>query len=420
MVSYPKDWKLETIGEIFNTITDYVAAGSFKDLSENVKYYNSPNYAQLIRTRDIKTKFKNRDFIFINKQAYDYLWRVHFDDTKIIMPNIGNCGEVYFVEIDKLPHERCVLGPNAIMLFDTDNDMKFIYYALQRNDFQKDLKDIISPSGQTKFNKTDLSKINIRIPADIREQKAIAETLMTFDRHIENLERLIEKKKMIRDGAVEDLVSGKRRLAGFNGEWKKSKLEDICVENGLVRGPFGGSLKKEYFVSKGYKVYEQKNAIYGNVNIGSYYIDDRKFEELKRFELNKDDFIVSCSGTIGKIYRMPCNFEKGIINQALLKIILDSAKCNLVFFNTYFKWQKFQMKIIDDTQGGAMKNLVGMDKFKRTMLYIPLSLLEQQAIADILTAMDKEIADLEEEKEKYMALKAGAMDDLLTGKIRLA
>lgn len=60
-----------------------------------------------------------------------------------------------------------------------------------------------------------------------------------------------------------------------------------------------------------------------------------------------------------------------------------------------------------------------MDKFKRTMLYIPTSLSEQQAISDILTAMDKEISDLEEEKEKYIALKAGAMDDLLTGKIRL-
>lgn len=268
------------------------------------------------------------------------------------------------------------------------------------------------------ISKSTLSKIVVHIP-DYKEQQAIADALTAFDTHINNLSKLIEKKKMIRDGAVEDLVSGKRRLAGFSGKWEEVNLRDICVENGLVRGPFGGSLKKECFVSKGYKVYEQKNAIYGDVNIGNYYIGDQKFEELKRFELKKDDFIVSCSGTIGKIHRMPCNFEKGIINQALLKITLDSAKCNLDFFNIYFKWQKFQMKIIDDTQGGAIKNLVGMDKFKRTMLYIPTSLSEQQAISDILTAMDKEISDLEEEKEKYIALKAGAMDDLLTGKIRL-
>ena len=271
---------------------------------------------------------------------------------------------------------------------------------------------------RAKLNGKTLKNIEIVIPP-FPEQQAIADALTAFDTHINNLAKLIEKKKMIRDGAVEDLVSGKRRLAGFSGKWEEVNLRDICVENGLVRGPFGGSLKKECFVSKGYKVYEQKNAIYGDVNIGNYYIGDQKFEELKIFELKKDDFIVSCSGTIGKIHRMPCNFEKGIINQALLKITLDSAKCNLDFFNIYFKWQKFQMKIIDDTQGGAIKNLVGMDKFKRTMLYIPTSLTEQQAIADILTAMDKEISDLEEEKEKYIALKAGAMDDLLTGKIRL-
>lgn len=414
MVDYPKDWKLESIGEIFNTITDYVAAGSFKDLSENVRYYNSPNYAQLIRTRDIKSKFKNRDFIFINKQAYDYLWRVHFDDTKIIMPNIGNCGEVYFVEIDKLPHERCVLGPNAIMLFDTDDDMKFIYYALQRNDFQKDLKDIISPSGQTKFNKTDLSKINIRIPADIREQKAIAETLMTFDRHIENLERLIEKKKMVRDGVVEELVSGKRRLAGFSGEWETVHLYDLLI-------PYGGLSGKNSrdFLGGNTKYISYLN-VFNNTLITS--VNNKVVihpGERQNVVSNGDILFTQSSETVEEVGMASTYIGKEDVY--LNSFCFGSKKkreLDSIFMVSFLRSKELREQISKEGQGSTRYNL-SPNRLMNICVTIPPSLPEQQAIADILMAMDKEIADLEEEKEKYVALKAGAMDDLLTGKIRL-
>ena len=76
------------------------------------------------------------------------------------------------------------------------------------------------------------------------------------------------------------------------------------MPQGLVRGPFGGSLKKEYFVQAGYKVYEQRNAIYKEIRVGNYYIDKKKYDELIRFSVKHGDFIVSCSGTIGKIYQI--------------------------------------------------------------------------------------------------------------------
>ena len=69
----------KTIGEICETITDYVAAGSFKDLSNNVKYLKEPDYAMLIRTTDIKSSFKGDKFIYINEAAFNYLWRVNLD-----------------------------------------------------------------------------------------------------------------------------------------------------------------------------------------------------------------------------------------------------------------------------------------------------------------------------------------------------
>jgi len=201
-------------------------------------------------------------------------------------------------------------------------------------------------------------------------------------------------------------------------DWKIVFLKDVVVQNGLVRGPFGGALKKEYFVKNGYKVYEQRNAIYADINIGNYFVDQNKFDELKRFEIQENDFIVSCSGTIGRIHRIPKNSPKGIINQALLKITIDTNKIESDYFLTIFRWDKFQAKIIDSTQGGAMKNLVGMDIFKNTPIQIPI-IKEQKAIATALSDVDELIASLESLITKKENIKTAAMQQLLTGKKRL-
>lgn len=200
--------------------------------------------------------------------------------------------------------------------------------------------------------------------------------------------------------------------------WSIGTLEDICVPNGVVRGPFGGALKKEIFVPFGYKVYEQRNAIYQSVNIGSYYVNESKYREMSRFAVKSGDYIISCSGTIGRIYQIPLTFPKGIINQALLKLTINTEKINPTYFYKYFQWDKFQQKIIDDTQGGAMKNLVGMDIFKKAPIVLP-EMKEQTAIAEALSDIDGLISSLQKLIEKKKAIKQGTMQELLTGKKRL-
>lgn len=200
--------------------------------------------------------------------------------------------------------------------------------------------------------------------------------------------------------------------------WSIGTLEDICVPNGVVRGPFGGALKKEIFVPFGYKVYEQRNAIYQSVNIGSYYVNESKYREMSRFAVKSGDYIISCSGTIGRIYQIPLTFPKGIINQALLKLTINTEKINPTYFYKYFQWDKFQQKIIDDTQGGAMKNLVGMDIFKKAPIVWP-EMKEQTAIAEALSDIDGLISSLKKLIEKKKAIKQGTMQELLTGKKRL-
>src|SRR5690606_32052738 len=136
--------------------------------------------------------------------------------------------------------------------------------------------------------------------------------------------------------------------------WSWVKLGDV-VDN-FKRGPFGSAIKKSFFVSKGYKVYEQKNAIYHTYELGNYFINEEKFQELNDFEVNPGDFIVSCSGTIGKIYRLPSNAPRGIINQALLRIRLKEQIIAEKYFIELFKSFWFQKKILVETRGSAMLN----------------------------------------------------------------
>ena len=201
-------------------------------------------------------------------------------------------------------------------------------------------------------------------------------------------------------------------------DWNVVTLADACSKSGIVRGPFGGALKKEIFISEGYKVYEQGNAIYRSVTRGKYYIDSNKYNEMLRFAVNVGDFIVSCSGTIGMIYKIPKNAPKGIINQALLKLSIDQSVVDSDYFYLYFSWAEFNKRITDDTQGGAIKNLVSMELFKKTWLLLP-SLTEQNRIAEALSDVDSMISSLEKLIAKKKAVKQGAMQELLTGKKRL-
>ena len=180
------DAEIVSIGEACEIVTDYVAAGSFADIAKNVKYLNQPDYAQLVRTVDIKNKFKKSDFIYVDEKAFNYLWRVNINEECVILPNIGNCGEVYFVTPNDLIYENNVLGPNAILLKSKINSNKYLSYVFKTRDFQKQLRKIISPTGQTKFNKTELKKIKIKLPS-VEIQKEIADKIESLDKIINDI-----------------------------------------------------------------------------------------------------------------------------------------------------------------------------------------------------------------------------------------
>ncbi|MEY8763831.1 MULTISPECIES: restriction endonuclease subunit S [Clostridium] len=197
---FTDSWEQRKLGDVMNIITDYVAAGSFADIAKNVQYDSNPSYAQLVRTVDIKKKFCNNGFVYIDKKAFEYLWRVNLDEECIILPNIGaNIGEVYYLSPVDLPYKNNVLGPNAILLKTTENT-KLIYTLFQTEYFQNKLSLIVASSGQPKFNKTELKQIDLVLP-NIEEQECIGEFFSNFDNlinlHQRKLNHLKEQKKAL-------------------------------------------------------------------------------------------------------------------------------------------------------------------------------------------------------------------------------
>lgn len=170
----------------------------------------------------------------------------------------------------------------------------------------------------------------------------------------------------------------------FLDEWEHLTLDDVAD---YKKGPFGSSITKAMFVPKAentYKVYEQGNAIRKTLDYGSYYISQKKYEELKGFAIQPGDIIVSCAGTIGEIYKLPNNCEPGVINQALMRVRVYS-NINEMYFIHYFTGV-LKGDVIDEANGTAIKNIPPFKVLKAMNILLP-SLFEQKEIVDILERM---------------------------------
>ena len=233
-------WK--ELGEVFSLVTDFTAAGSFASNAANVQYKQEKSFAQLVRTTDLKSKFKNTDkFVYVDEHAYEYLWRVNLNEECLVLSNVGNCGEVYYIIPEVLPYAHNVLGPNALLLRTTLGMNKFFYYWFLNSSFQNELGKITSNTGQTKFNKTNLKKILIPLPP-LSVQEEIVRILDKFT----TLEAELDCRKRQYEYYRNQLLSfdmlnrGGQRLNNIN---VKSLEEVVEIKRGrrLVRKELSGT-----------------------------------------------------------------------------------------------------------------------------------------------------------------------------------
>lgn len=285
-------------------------------------------------------------------------------------------------------------------------DTKFLYYLLKKVDYTASLVG----GTRAKLNGKTFKNIEITLPSNTLEQKAISSILSDLDNHIDNLGRLIEKKKSIRDGALEDLISGKTRLGGFEGDWQDTTIGD-CVY--ILQGGTPSTTNANYW--NGNIVWVTPSEI---TKLKGMFISDseRKITEagLKNSsaQILPAGTILLCSrATIGElaIASKPMTTNQGFKN-LVCKVGIDNV------------FMAYLLSTLKDIMISKAKGTTFLELSKKALETIKVKIPkyeEQQAIASVLTVMDKEIEHLEAERDKMIQIREGAMDDLLTGRVRL-
>lgn len=236
-----------------------------------------------------------------------------------------------------------------------------------------------------------LEQINTKFPEDMKKsilQYAIQGKLVEQRPEEGNAEELYknilyEKKRLISMG----LIKKEKDFAEIDDDekpfdipetWKWVRFGEL---GNYKKGPFGSALTKSMFVEKDettIKVYEQKNAIQKDYNLGNYYITREYFEKsMKGFEVFPGDIIVSCAGTIGETYILPENIEQGIINQALMRMKVFKP-INVDYFLLYFE-TILKGAAQSQGKGVAIKNIPPFEVLKNYLVALP-PLKEQERI----------------------------------------
>ena len=334
-------------------------------------FFHRLSYAQLIRTTDIKNNFQGSHFIYIDEDAYNYLWRVHLDKETIILPNIGNCGEVYYITPEMLPYQKNALATNALVVRSSFYNNKYLSYLFKTSFFQKQLRKITSSVGQTKFNKTDLKDILIPIPP-LAVQAEIVKILDNFTELTAELTARKKQYEYYRD-----------KLLSFDNILKRGGVTKKLGEvSKIIRGASPRPINK-YITDKADGMPWIK---IGDVKTENKYITETK-EKItlngvqKSKIVNVGDFILSNSMSFGRPY---ISKIKGCIHDGWLSIskFEKYLLSDFLYYSLTTSW--IQQSFKQNASSGTVQNL-NIDIVKD--VNIPIPSLEVQA--EIVGILDK-------------------------------
>jgi type I restriction enzyme S subunit len=260
----------------------------------------------------------------------------------------------------------------------------------------------------------DLRSIKIPVPSK-REQNGIVESLGDADRLVALLEGFTVKKRAIKQGAMQELLTGKRRLPGFKGEWDRKTIGQVAE---VKTGPFGSTLHERDYVSDGTPIITVEHlGESGVVHRNLPRVSEFDYRRLAAYSLQRFDIVFSRVGSVDRnaLVRDP---EVGwLFSGRLIRLRFKGGAAFPPFFNQYFHSEPFKERVRTVAVGQTMASL-NTRLLGGVMVELP-PLSEQCAIAAILAAMDEEIALWEAKLAKARQVKHGMMQELLTGRIRL-
>lgn len=338
--------------DFLKNYTELISSGSTpKGGSDN---YLDNGEILFIRSQNVlMNKFSNHDALYIPLNIHEKMKRTWVKNGDVLINITGaSIGRttVYLGEDNKanVNQHVCIIRLKDFKTIDPF----YLSYFLSSNSFQRHIIKINAGATRQALNFSQIGKFKIPIPP-IETQKKIVEM-------IKKAEKLKEWRAEADELADEYLKSVFLEMFGHSGinpkNWPLMKADKICSKekNAIKAGPFGSSLKKEFYVEKGYKIYGQEQVIKDDLSFGDYYIPEKIYKKLENCKIKEGDILISLVGSYGKISIVPTEFEPGIINPRLMKISLNQKIILPLFFKFLLNSEGIKKRIQQVSHGGTM------------------------------------------------------------------
>lgn len=400
----PEDWEVKPLG----ALASFVTSGS-----RGWAQYYSETGALFIRSQNVRDG------------------RLSFEDTQYVSPPSGAEGDRTKVETNDVLITITGNSVGNVALVEHSFDEAYIsqhvgLVRLKQPTVGAYICRFLSPgapgnpqiegsqSGQSKpgLNLLNLRDFWIALPPVMRELEAIAKALSDVDGLLGGLDRLIAKKRDLKQAAMQQLLTGQTRLPGFDAEWEVKRLKTI-LQTPVTDGPH---LTPE-FLDDGIPFLSVNNLVENRIDLTDLRFISRADHEVfsRKCQPRKNDILLGKAASVGKVALVDLDIEFNIWSPiAMIRINCDNAP-RFVYYQLQSRDLIRQITLL--TNSSSQGN-IGMGDIERLTLNLPPR-IEQTAIAEVLTEMDAELAALEQRREKTHALKQAVMQELLTGRTRL-
>ena len=401
----PEDWEVKNVSE-----SCLIKARIGWQGLKKSEYMSSGDYLLITGTDFDNGQVNWKSCAYVSKARYEQDSNIKIRPQDILISKDGTIGKVAYLGM--IPKAGTLnSGIFVIRANDRKIDQVFLSKIFMSFYFEEFLNRLVAGSTINHLYQKDFVKFCFPLP-NSEEQVAIAAALSDVDSLISALTKKIEKKKTIRQGLVQQLLTGKKRLPGFCGDWVKKKVSSV---SDILRG--GSPRPIENYIVKSGGVNWIK---IGDVDSSAKYIfrtNEQIMEsgiQYSRF-VHSGDLLLSNSMSFGRPYILK---TEGCIHDGWL-VIQNYDKYFDKEFLYYLLGSDEVLKQYKSLAAGSSVLNLNKDIVGKVVLYFPPSISEQTAIANILSDCDSEIAALEEKRDKYKEIKQGMMQQLLTGKIRL-
>jgi type I restriction enzyme, S subunit len=404
----PEDWEVQSLSSFAS-----VASGKRLPLGRSLTDQETPY--PYIRVTDMhQGTVSLADIKFVPVDVFPAIKRYRIFKEDIFISVAGTLGI-----IGKIPAELdgANLTENADRITNIKCSQDYLLYIMRSRLIQKQIDSLQTLGAQPKLALTRIREFAIPLPSTLAEQEAIAEVLSDTDSLIESQEQLITKKRQIKQGAMQELLTGKRRLPGFSGEWKEKILKNTATLKARIG--WQGLTTTEYLNSGEYYLVTGTDFKAGYIDWDNcHYVDESRYRQDTNIQLNENDVLVTKDGTIGKVAFINHLPKPATLNSGVFVIRPIEGSFHPEFFY-YLLCSNIFTEFLNQLSAGSTINHLYQKDFVSFVYSLPEAIDEQEAIAEVLSNMNDEICKLEAKLVKTRQLKQGMIQELLTGRIRL-